>query len=170
MSNLYYITETSIRRNSLRHTIEEYSKKLCSTFELIFDELKFQTGKAVFTEDLRGTGCGTVETYNFKLTKKELSKDNHEYTFEHGEHKIILKDKFPLSGEIYTGEEKCTMITLDKEEELIEYINLVKKYLDYFILDRDKTDIYKNGKIISDIISEQDYKNREQQMGLFANN
>ena len=159
--NSFIVTQSRIKENELLKSVEEFSKKLYSTFDLIFDELRIHSKNAEFTPNKKGLDCGTIKTFNFKLTKEELSSDNSKYTFEHGNNTVILEGKFPLSGVITNKNKDCYITELSKEKSVVDYLNLVKKYLDYYVLDRDSTYIYKDGKVVSDIISDQDFKNRE---------
>jgi len=157
----FIVTQSRIKENELLKSVEEFSKKLYSTFDLIFDELRIHNNNAEFIPNKKGLDCGTIKTFNFKLTKEELSSDNSKFIFEHGNHKVMLESKFPLCGVITNKEKNCYMTELSKEKNVVDYLNLVKKYLDYYVLDRDRTYILKDGKVISDQISDQDFKNRE---------
>ena len=159
--NSFIVTQSRIKENELLKSVEEFSKKLYSTFDLIFDELRIHNKNAEFTPNKKGLDCGTIKTFNFKLTKEELSSDNNRYTFEHGPNIVTLEEKFPLCGVVTNKEGECFITELSKEESVSDYLNLVKKYLDYYVLDRDSTYILKDGKVISDQISDQDFKNRE---------
>lgn len=157
----YLVTQSRIKENELLKAVEEYSKKLYSTFDLIFDELRIHNNNAVFTPSKKGLDCGTIKTFNFKLTKEELSGDNNKYIFEHGPNKVTLEEKFPLSGIICNSDDNYYISELCNNKTIADYLNLVKKYLDYYVLDRDSTFVFKDGKVISDNITVQDYKNRE---------
>ena len=159
--NSFIVTQSRIKENELLKSVEEFSKKLYSTFDLIFDELRIHNKNAEFTPNNKGLDCGTIKTFNFKLTKEELSSDNNKYIFQHGNNTVTLEEKFPLCGVVTNKDGDCYITELSKQESIIDYLNLVKKYLDYYVLDRDSTYILKDGKIISDQISDQDFKNRE---------
>ena len=164
----YTVTQTKIiedellkKENEILKVVEEFSKKLYSTFDLIFDELRIHNKNVEYIPDKKGIDCGTIKTFNFKLTKEELSTDNNKYTFEHGNNSVTLEEKFPLSGVINNKDNECYMTEFSRNKDAIKYVNLIKKYLDYYVLDRDTTYIYQDGKVVSDNISEQDIKNRE---------
>ena len=157
----FIATQSRIHEDNLLRSVEDFSKKLYSTFDLIFDELRVHNKNAVFKPSNKGIDCGTIKTFNFKLTKEEVSSENNKYIFEHGNNTVSLEGKFPLSGFVSNKDRVCNITELSKDNEIIAYLNLVKKYLDYYVLDRDRTYIYKDGKVISDIISDQDFKNRE---------
>lgn len=168
--NTYVVTQSRIKENELLKAVEEFSKKLYSTFDLIFDELRILNNNVEFVPNKKGLDCGTIKTFNFKLTKEELSSDNNKYIFEHGNNKVTLEEKFPLSGVVSYNDKECFISDLNKEYCTVDYLNLVKKYLDYYVLDRDSTYILEDGKVISDKISEQDYRNRELNGYSYINN
>ena len=157
----YLVTQSRIKENELLKSVENFSKKLYSTFDLIFDELRIQNKNAVFTPNKKGLDCGTIKTFNFMLTKEELSSSNNRYIFKHGNNTVILEEKFPLCGVITNKNGNFNITELCKQIKIIEYLNLVKRYLDYYVLDRNSTFIFKDGKVIPDQISDQDIKNRE---------
>ena len=102
-----------------------------------------------------------VKYWDGLKTKEEVSSENNKYIFEHGNNTVSLEGKFPLSGFVSNKDKVCNITELSKEKSVVDYLNLVKKYLDYYVLDRDSTYILKDGKVISDQISDQDFKNRE---------
>ena len=106
----YLVTQSRIKENELLKAVEEYSKKLYSTFDLIFDELRIHNNNAVFTPSKKGLDCGTIKTFNFKLTKEELAGDNNKYIFEHGPNKVTLEEKFPLSGVVCNSEDNYYIV------------------------------------------------------------
>ena len=59
--NSFIVTQSRIKENELLKSVEEFSKKLYSTFDLIFDELRIHSKNAEFTPNKKGLDCGTIK-------------------------------------------------------------------------------------------------------------
>lgn len=158
---MFIFTQSRVKEEELLKSVECFSNKILSTFDLIFDELRINDQVSKFIPSLKGNDCGEVITFNFKLKKEEVSTNNFKYTFEHGKNTVIIESKFPLSGQLLKEKSVTYFTELVHNEDSINYLNLIKKYLDYYVLDRDTTYILKDGNVVNDSISDQDFKNRE---------
>lgn len=160
-TNYYFITQKRKENKEKQSNLEDYLKNIVSTFDLIFDELRLITDNDMVKFEHKGDlDCGLIKTFNFSL-EKLINSDNTKYIFVHGNNIISLDKKFPLHGSIFKNGELFHLTDIFEENKIIDYLNLVKTYLDYYVLDRNQSTILKNGELVIDNISKEDFKNRE---------